>query len=68
MYFINVENYNKDFEVNWINVVRDPIERFISEFYYNRQEERWRDIINRPNQDWFDKGCLISEDILEMNE
>ena len=31
----------------------------------NRQEERWKDIIERPNQDWFEKDisqCILSND------
>ena len=46
-------------------LVRDPVERYISEFYYNRQEERWKDIIERPNQDWFEKDlsqCILTND------
>ena len=29
-------------EVNWINVIRDPIERVVSSFNYLRSEARWR--------------------------
>ena len=40
MYFIDVESYDPNFQVNWMNQVRDPIERYISQFYYLRSKHR----------------------------
>ena len=36
MYFIDVSKYHSKIQVNWINVVRNPIDRFVSKFYYIR--------------------------------
>ncbi|TRY69127.1 hypothetical protein TCAL_12203, partial [Tigriopus californicus] len=51
-YFVDLEQYGSE-RVNWINIVRDPIERLISEFYYLRHPKRWMNQSRRPSQTWF---------------
>lgn len=48
-YFVDMERYGSK-RVNWINVVRDPIDRLISEFYFLRHPKRWQDQDQRPSQ------------------
>ncbi|KAK7065483.1 hypothetical protein SK128_007193 [Halocaridina rubra] len=57
LYYFNATNLAKK-EVTWINIIRDPTERFISSFYFNRERERWETIENlkirkRPPENWF---------------
>ena len=35
-------------EVNWINVIRDPIDRVVSSFNYLRSKDRWKGVIEKP--------------------
>ena len=38
-------------KMDWINVIRDPIERAVSSFNYLRSKERWNELnIERPPQ------------------
>jgi hypothetical protein len=58
--------YDENFAVNWINIARDPIDRLVSDFYYNREEERWKDVTNKPSLEWFSKDlsqCILENDI-----
>lgn len=52
--------------MNWINIARDPIDRLVSDFYYNREEERWKDVQEKPSIQWFTKDlsqCILENDI-----
>ena len=49
----------------WINVVRDPVDRFVSTFHFLRSENRWTDKPHIPPKDWFHKDindCIIQGD------
>ena len=66
MYFCDLSRYDSQIQVNWINIVRDPIERYISNFYYNRMPKRWNHTQSSPDQDWFDKDlseCILFPDV-----
>ena len=39
-YFVDVAKY-QDRAPNWFNFVRNPVERFVSDFHYNRNVKRW---------------------------
>ena len=65
MYFIDTSRYDLEFKANWINMVRNPIDRYISEFYFLRKPSRWAKLADRPSQDWFD---LDLNECLETND
>ena len=49
---------------NWINVVREPVERFASLFRYHRNPKRWIGS-NKPPKSWFAKefsDCVLAGD------
>ena len=49
---------------NWINVVREPIERYASLFRYHRHPKRWKGSI-KPPKSWFAKDfsdCVLHGD------
>jgi hypothetical protein len=41
--------YYPDLEVNWINFVRHPVDRYTSNFYYLRSERRWNNTLTKPD-------------------
>lgn len=47
-YFVNCQHYLQDARWVWFNMVRHPVDRFISDFYYLRSYERWKDIKEKP--------------------
>ena len=56
----------EDLVPSWVNVVRDPIDRFVSRFNYLRTEKRWTDRLQRPPKEWFEKdinNCILSGDL-----
>ena len=56
----------KDVVPSWINIVRDPVDRFVSLFHYLRAEHRWTHSLQRPPKEWFEKdinNCIISGDL-----
>lgn len=36
-------------KMNWINMIRDPIDRFVSRFHYVRSLKRWGNVQPRPS-------------------
>ena len=56
----------EDLVPSWVNNVRDPIDRFVSQFNYLRTEKRWAKQLQRPPKEWFEKdinNCIISGDL-----
>ena len=52
------------FQVNMINMVREPVDRIISQFYYLRSLKRWKSK-ERPPKQWFQKEfqkCVLNGD------
>jgi hypothetical protein len=52
VYFVDGERrgvHSQDLPT-WINVVRNPVERFVSQFHYLRQPKRWEDAREKPSQ------------------
>ena len=52
----------------WVNMVRDPIERFVSSFSYQRRMQRFKTPkrrILKPPKEWFEKNissCVLFGD------
>ncbi|XP_076049356.1 uronyl 2-sulfotransferase homolog pip-like [Oratosquilla oratoria] len=60
MYYFNVSRFGYPRPV-MVNLIRDPVERFISNFYFMRSDLRWRTngdlrLDNRPPKSWFEKN------------
>ena len=57
-----------DLVPTWINVVRDPVDRFESHFSYMREKHRWKPSKRRgliPPKEWFEKNittCILYGD------
>ena len=50
---------------SWVNIIRDPVDRFVSLFYYLRAKHRWTHQLQRPPKEWFEKdinNCIIFGD------
>ncbi|XP_023349650.1 uronyl 2-sulfotransferase [Eurytemora carolleeae] len=48
-----------------INMIREPVERVISQFYYLRSKGRWNKLVERPARSWFEKDlevCVLNQD------
>ena len=51
--------------VNMMNMVREPVARTISQYYYLRSDKRWSWRPSQPPQAWFNKdfeSCVREED------
>jgi len=62
-YYFNMTNLG--FNVNLFNMVRDPVERMISHFYYIRKPLRWKTREVKPPTSWFEKSfddCVLNND------
>ena len=62
-YFFSFVDYN--LEVDFINMVRNPIERVASNFYFARNPSRWKQREVQPSESWFTKKfdkCVLSND------
>ena len=62
-YIFDWEKYS--LSVNLINMVRDPVDRLVSNFYFVRSSGRWinREVLPLPS--WFTKNfdkCVLSKD------
>ena len=57
-----------DLVPTWINVIRDPVDRFESSFSYQREKHRWKHSKRRrlkPPKEWFEKNittCILYGD------
>ncbi|XP_043193670.1 heparan sulfate 2-O-sulfotransferase pipe-like [Amphibalanus amphitrite] len=64
VYYVDFTEFNQS-EPIYINLIRDPVQRFISFFHYLRLEKRYRKATQRPKRQWFNKNlneCVMSGD------
>lgn len=52
VYFVNFNDSETMSRINYINMIRDPVERIISSFYYRRAVAKKQNISSRP---WLEK-------------
>ena len=65
VYFLQSQDYSLE-RPSWVNVVRDPVDRFVSLFYFLRTPKRWLGKADKPPDEWFHKdlnNCIISGDL-----
>ena len=53
--------------VNFMNMIRNPVDRVVSEFYFNRWNARWivKFMKKKPPRKWFQKDfseCVLTND------
>lgn len=54
-----------DLGFDWVNMVREPVSRLTSQFYYLRSPRRWRNKARRPPTSWMEKEldtCVLEGD------
>ncbi|XP_043219557.1 heparan sulfate 2-O-sulfotransferase pipe-like isoform X2 [Amphibalanus amphitrite] len=64
VYYIDFAEFNRS-EPIYINLIRHPVQRFISFFHYLRLDKRYKKATQRPKRQWFNKSlneCVISGD------
>ncbi|TRY63288.1 hypothetical protein TCAL_06267 [Tigriopus californicus] len=64
-YFVDLASHGVKTQPIWINFVRDPVERIVSNFYSNRSPKRWFLAKQKPPNDYFVKNfdaCVLSHD------
>ena len=64
-HFYNINWDRHNLQVNLINMVREPVDRIVSQFHYLRSSKRWSWRSKAPPAQWFDKdfdGCVVSGD------
>ena len=64
-HFYSLNWSRHELQANLINMVREPMDRIVSQFYYLRSDKRWSWRKNKPPTDWFEKDfdtCVLQGD------
>ncbi|XP_022246863.1 uronyl 2-sulfotransferase-like isoform X2 [Limulus polyphemus] len=64
VFFVNFSQFGETSPL-YINVVRDPVERIVSSYFYRRAAAKRRANQGRPNEYWMNKNfeqCVLSSD------
>jgi len=65
-YYLHSVANSKNEKINMMNMVREPVNRLISQFYYLRSIKRWNGKKERPPKEWMEKDfdvCVRSGDL-----
>ena len=64
-HFYSLDWDRHNLQVNLVNMVREPVDRIVSQFYYLRSNKRWSWRNKKPPAHWFDKDfdtCVLEGD------
>jgi len=66
-FMFDAEILNSTKAVNFMNMIRNPVDRVVSEFYFNRWNARWnvKFMKKKPPRKWFQKDfseCVLTND------